>query len=69
MRARKALVAIEDPELGTIRMPGVLPKLSDTPGKVRYAGLPMRVHNEEIYRDRLGLSDRELKVLAAEGFI
>src|SRR5262245_1408352 len=39
LAARKTLVTLEDPELGRLRMPDVLPKLSDTPGKIRYAGL------------------------------
>ncbi len=67
--ARKTLVAIDDPELGTLRMPDVLPKLSETPGKIRYAGLPMGVHNKEIYQERLGLTDAEMEKLKAEGVI
>ena len=67
--ARKTLVAIDDPELGTLRMPDVLPKLSDTPGRIRHAGLPMGAHNKEIYRERLGLSEREMEALKVEGII
>ncbi len=67
--ARKTLVAIDDPELGTLRMPDVLPKLSETPGRIRYAGLPMGVHNKAIYQERLGLTDAELEKLKAEGVI
>ena len=67
--ARKTLVAIDDPELGTLRMPDVLPKLSETPGKINYAGLPMGVHNKEIYQERLGLTDAEMEELKAEGVI
>jgi formyl-CoA transferase len=66
---RKVLVTIEDPELGTLRMPDVLPKLSATPGRIRYAGLPMAAHNHEIYQERLGLSDDELSALKADGII
>ncbi|MBI2223411.1 MAG: CoA transferase, partial [Betaproteobacteria bacterium] len=67
--ARKTLVAIDDPELGTLRMPDVLPRLSETPGKIRHAGLPMGVYNREIYQGRLGLTDAELEKLKAEGVI
>ena len=67
--ARKTLTAIEDPELGVLRMPDVLPKLSDTPGKIRHTGLPMGKYNEEIYRDLLGLSERELESLKADGVV
>jgi len=37
--SRKALASVEDPELGTLRMPDVQPRLSETPGRIRYAGL------------------------------
>ncbi|MBI3052725.1 MAG: CoA transferase [Betaproteobacteria bacterium] len=67
--ARKTLVAIDDPELGTLRMPDVLPRLSETPGKIKHAGLPMGVYNREIYQGRLGLTDAELEKLKAEGVI
>ncbi|MBI3919125.1 MAG: CoA transferase [Betaproteobacteria bacterium] len=67
--ARKALATIEDPELGTLRMPDVQPRLSETPGRIRHAGLPMGVHNDEIYRARLGLTEAEMKKFKAEGVI
>jgi len=69
LRARHTLATIDDPELGTLHMPDVLPKLSESPGKIRFAGLPMGVHNKEIYQGRLGLSDAELAALEAEGVI
>jgi crotonobetainyl-CoA:carnitine CoA-transferase CaiB-like acyl-CoA transferase len=50
-------------------MPDVLPKLSATPGRIRHAGLPMAAHNQEIYKERLGLSEDELSALKAEGII
>jgi formyl-CoA transferase len=69
LKARNTLVAIDDPDLGRLQMPDVLPKLSETPGKIRFAGLPMGVHNQEIYQERLGLSDGELAALKADGVI
>jgi len=66
---RKALATIEDPELGTLRMPDVLPRLSDTPGRIEYAGLPMGACNKEIYIERLGLTEEELVKLQAEGVV
>lgn len=69
LAARKALAIIDDPELGTLRMPDVQPRLSETPGRIRHAGLAMGAHNREIYQDRLGLTEAELAVLHAEGVI
>jgi crotonobetainyl-CoA:carnitine CoA-transferase CaiB-like acyl-CoA transferase len=67
--ARKTLVTLEDPELGRLRMPDVLPKLSETPGKIRHAGLPMGACNREIYQERLGLTEAEIAKLKSEGII
>jgi len=67
--ARKVLATIADEELGTLRMPDVQPRLSETPGRIRYAGLPMGVYNREIYQERLGLTDAEIAKLRADGVI
>ena len=67
--ARQALAVIDDPELGTLRMPTVQPRLSETPGRIRHAGLPMGTHNDEIYQGLLGLTEEELGALKADGII
>jgi formyl-CoA transferase len=67
--AREVLTTLDDPELGTLRMPRVLPQLSDTPGRIAFAGLPMGSHNEEIYGERLGLTVQEIAALKSEGVI
>jgi formyl-CoA transferase len=48
MRARKNIINVEHPTLGTIPMPGVVPLLSDTPGSVQTAGPSLGQHTEEI---------------------
>lgn len=59
----KMIVSIEDPELGEVRMQGVTPKLSRTPGSVRSAGPVMGAGNAEIYGRLLGLSQDEIDLL------
>jgi succinyl-CoA--D-citramalate CoA-transferase len=68
-QARQNIIEVDDPELGTIQMQNVSPRLSRTPGKVRFAGLGLGEHNEEVYRERLGLSAAEIEQLKAEGVI
>jgi len=70
VKARENIVPVEEPGLGVIHMPGVVPKLSRTPGRIRHPG-PRRVgeHNEEIYLGRLGLPRAEFDRLKAEGVI
>lgn len=68
-QARDNLVAVADPEHGEIAMPGVVPKLSETPGRVQWAGPAIGQHNDEIYRELLEKSAAELTALVAEGVI
>jgi formyl-CoA transferase len=68
--AREAIVTMPHPRWGEIKMQGVFPKLSETPGGVR-ALAPQTVgeHNAEILGGRLGLSTDELTSLARDGVI
>jgi formyl-CoA transferase len=67
--AREAIVRLAHPELGEFAMHNVVPKLSDSPGRVRRVGPELGEHNEEIYRDLLGLGDDELASLRETGVI
>ena len=68
VRARDMLVEVEHPKLGSLRLPGVVPKLSGTPGDVRTTGPSMGNHNAEVYGP-LGFSPEDLDRLATEGVI
>jgi crotonobetainyl-CoA:carnitine CoA-transferase CaiB-like acyl-CoA transferase/citrate lyase beta subunit len=46
--ARGAIVAVNDPELGPVRMPNVPFRLTDTPGEVRHAGPRLGEHTDQI---------------------
>jgi crotonobetainyl-CoA:carnitine CoA-transferase CaiB-like acyl-CoA transferase len=67
--ARGSIVRVPDPDLGAVAMPEVTPRLSETPGRVRWAGRAGGSANREIYGDLLGLSEEELTALAADGVI
>ena len=59
-----------DPEFGEYVGPGIVPKLSRTPGGVRWSATwEEGSHNREIYGDLLGLADEELERLSAEGVL
>jgi crotonobetainyl-CoA:carnitine CoA-transferase CaiB-like acyl-CoA transferase len=68
--ARDNILRLAAPALGALAMPGVVPRLTVTPGEVRTPGpgTPGE-HNEEIYRGRLGLSAAELARLQAAGVV
>jgi crotonobetainyl-CoA:carnitine CoA-transferase CaiB-like acyl-CoA transferase len=61
VRARENIVSIAAPLLGVLAMPGVVPRLTLTPGTVRHPGpTTPGQDNEEIYGGRLGLSTAEI---------
>jgi formyl-CoA transferase len=68
-RARGMLVEMHDPTLGDFVAPGVVPKLSATPGQIEWSGPPPGAHNQEIYGGLLGLGDAEMEALAGEGIV
>jgi len=67
--ARADIISAEDPVIGAVPMPAVLPRFSRTPGEVRFPGPALGQHNHEVYRGLLGLSEDELAQLTADGVI
>jgi len=69
LRARGAVWEYEDPLYGRMVEQGPAPKLSATPGRIRWAARPVGWHNEHVFRTVLGLSPGEIQALAAQGVI
>ncbi len=69
-RANLSLITMTDPELGDLMGPGVIPRLSETPGAARHTGHWALGHdNDEIYGELLGVSEEERRALAERGVI
>ena len=68
-KAREALIKVPHPTFANLWMANVFPKLSATPGEVRWAGPAVGEHNEEIYGAVLGYDSAAMAGLAAEGVI
>src|SRR3546814_17205316 len=64
-KARNMLVDIPDDELGSITVAGIVPKLSETPGALRWAGRQRGADTRAVLAERLGLSESELDRLEA----
>ncbi|MFM8598521.1 MAG: CaiB/BaiF CoA transferase family protein [Mycobacterium sp.] len=71
LRARDMLVEHFDERVGRdVLGPGVIPKLSATPGTVRRAGPPRPgCHNAEVYGELLGLTPAQLAELTDQGVL
>ncbi|MDM5333967.1 CoA transferase [Ureibacillus composti] len=62
-KQRENIIEIDHPRLGTIKMPGVVPKFSETPGAVRNVGPDLGENNQEILGKLLKLSKEEIENL------
>jgi crotonobetainyl-CoA:carnitine CoA-transferase CaiB-like acyl-CoA transferase len=67
--ARETVTTVDDPRLGRTRVQNAIPRLVDTPGRVRHLGGEMGQHTREILGGELGRSDEELERLRNEGII
>ena len=67
--ARENIVSVEDDELGTVQMQGIVPKLREAPGAVRRAGPALGEHTAEVYSELLGLGMDDVRALREKGVI
>lgn len=68
-QARHDIVEMPHAKLDTIKMPGIAPVFSATPGEIKWTGPELGAHNEEIYQGLLGLSADDMQSLKSEGVI
>jgi crotonobetainyl-CoA:carnitine CoA-transferase CaiB-like acyl-CoA transferase len=69
VEALQAITTVNDEDLGALRMQNLMFRLSESPGKIRFAGRRLGQDNEEIYVDRLGLDDAHVAQLRERGVI
>ena len=67
--ARENVVTVEDPEMGPFPMQNVVPRLTETPGKVNWTGPTLGQHNDEVYGGLLKLSEEEQGGLRERGIV
>ena len=62
-------VSIEPGARAIVRFPGIVPKLSETPGETHWLGPTLGAHNEEVYGQLLGFTPERLEQLKQGGVI
>lgn len=64
--ARESIVRLQHPDFGEFPLQNVAPKLSDTPGQVRWLGPKLGEHNREILGGLLGMDDERIVTATSE---
>ena len=68
--ARNSIVDTPTDDWPDLKMQNIFPKMSKTQGEIRWTGnTTLGAHNDEVYRDVLGLSDEELERLRSASII
>jgi crotonobetainyl-CoA:carnitine CoA-transferase CaiB-like acyl-CoA transferase len=67
-RARGMIEPVDLPDGQRIDLPGIVPKLSETPGTTQWIGPPLGKHVEEVLAS-IGITGPELDALRAEGVV
>jgi crotonobetainyl-CoA:carnitine CoA-transferase CaiB-like acyl-CoA transferase len=67
-RARENIKMTES-RIGSLAVPGVVPRLSATPGEIRWLGEGLGAQNQAIFEGLLGLDGQEIKMLREQGVI
>lgn len=68
-KALESIVSVDDPDLGRVRMQNVMYRMSETPGRIRWAGRGLGEDNQMVFGDELGLSDEDIDALRKEGVV
>ena len=67
-QARDMLLQAQLPGGASVKMPGIVPKLSDTPGEVRWSGPALGEHTGSVLSE-LGFANEEIERLRREGAV
>ena len=69
-KARENIIRVDHPTLGSVALPGLIPKFTRTPGAVTHPGPEHSgAFNAAVYGDLLGLSEAEIERLRGEDVI
>jgi crotonobetainyl-CoA:carnitine CoA-transferase CaiB-like acyl-CoA transferase len=69
VRATEMITAVDDEDLGPLRMQNLLFRLLDSPGRIRFTGRGVGQDTEQVYAERLGLDAERIARLRADGVI
>lgn len=68
-KARENIVEVDHPRLGKVKIPGIVPKFSETPGSVRLRAPDLGEHTEEILKELLDFDEDAISSLKEKGVV
>ncbi|MGG1676470.1 CaiB/BaiF CoA transferase family protein [Neobacillus sp. NRS-1170] len=68
-QARQMIQEVAVEGLGMLKMPGIVPKMSETPGGVEWAGPKLGQHTEDVLEEKLRLTEEQISDLKEKGII
>jgi hypothetical protein len=66
--ARGTVASVDDADVGTLRLPSLLARLSETPGEIRWSGREHGADTADVL-DEIGVDAKRLERLRAEGVV
>ena len=67
--ARGSIASVHDERRGELRMQDVVPKLSETPGEIRWTGQPLGADTDAVLTEVLGMSAEQVEKLRGQGVV
>jgi formyl-CoA transferase len=67
--ARGSIATVHDERRGELAMPAVVPKLSETPGEIRWTGRPLGADTDAVLTEVLGLTPEQVEKLRGQGVL
>lgn len=67
--ARQMIQEVNVEDLGPLKMPGIVPKMSLTPGSIEWAGPKLGQHTKQVLSEKMHLSSEEIEKLEEDGII
>src|SRR5690606_260257 len=68
-QARGMIAHVPHPQLASVAQVGIVPRLSATPGSIRFTGPDLGADTVSVLRDELGIDDKIIDDLLREGVI
>ncbi|RFU71469.1 CoA transferase [Peribacillus saganii] len=68
-QARGMIREVQVEGIGTLKVPGIIPKLSETPGEIDWVGPKLGEHTKEILSNTLKMTNKEIENLCQKGVL